>query len=329
LWTIGYILAGVTGRVFAEPLLDAVWPATGVIRSLAWPLTYGAHRVDRLFERLAGSNESTPRPTSVEVEIPSDPDEESEDVEAELPEEARELLRRAVELTRADVSEVMVPRSAIVALPANVSAEAAAQLFRETGRSRIPLYGESRDDIVGIVFSKDLFPAMVDAKDPAKVVPFDLARPAYFVPESKNAFDLMEELRRRRTQLAIVLDEYGGVSGLVTLEDLLEQLVGQIDDEHDLPTTGDPVQSLGGTRYEVDAALPLDRLNERLGLRLPTDEDYQTVGGLAFHALGRIPEAGASFRQHGAEFTVTEASDRAIRRLIIDVSPRQTAEAEH
>ena len=122
-------------------------------------------------------------------------------------------------------------------------------------------------------------------------------RPAYFVPETKNAFELLEELRTERRQIAIVLDEYGGVAGLVTLEDLLEELVGAIDDEHDIPTPADPVRQLGGSRYEVDATLPIESLNERLGLHLPTDGDYLTVGGLAFHVLGRVPEPGESFQR--------------------------------
>ena len=109
------------------------------------------------------------------------------------------------------------------------------------------------------------------------------------MPETKNASDLLNELRARRSQIAIVLDEYGGVAGLVTLEDLLEALVGPIDDEHDVPTPEDPVVPLGGSRYEVDAAVPLEEINDRLGLHLPTDGDFQTVGGFAFNALGRLP----------------------------------------
>jgi CBS domain containing-hemolysin-like protein len=157
--------------------------------------------------------------------------------------------------------------------------------------------------------------------DPDAVSPRKLVRPAYFVPETKSAYDLLQEFREQRTQIAIVLDEYGGVSGLITLEDLLEELVGPIDDEHDEPTPTDPVVPLGGSRYEVDAALAVEELNERLGLRLPTDADFQTVGGLAFHALGRVPEPGATFRFDGIEFSVVEIADHSIRRLRLDLQP--------
>jgi len=317
---MGYLAAGVVGRVFAETFLDVSWPATGLLRALTLPLTMGTQLVETLASRMVQDADSTPRPASVEVEIPSDGG-DPEDPEAELPDSTRELLQRAVELTRCVVSDIMTPRSAIVALPAWVSARAAAQTFRESGKSRIPLYGESRDDIIGILFAKDLFPRMTDPEGPDAVIPRDLVRPAYGVPESKNAYDLLDELRSQRTQIAIVLDEYGGVSGLISLEDLLEELVGPIDDEHDIPTPDDPVVPLGGARYEVDAALDLELLNDRLRLHLPTHGDFSTVGGFAFHALGRLPEPGDSFRHDGIEFTIIEVVDHSIRRVLVDLQP--------
>src|SRR5439155_18525710 len=144
-------------------------------------------------------------------------------------------------------------------------------------------------------------------------------RPAYCVPGTKNAFELLEELRAQRRQIAIVLDEYGGVAGLVTLEDLLEELVGTIDDEHDVPTPDDPIRELGESRYEVDATLPLESLNERLGLHLPTDAEFLTVGGLAFHALGRVPEPGEFFSADGILFKVVDVKDHRIRRVQIEL----------
>ncbi|MEJ7637242.1 MAG: hemolysin family protein [Singulisphaera sp.] len=316
---VGYVMAGVVGRVFAETVLDASWPATGLLRA-DQPLTMATHLVETLASRIVRDADATPRPASVEVEIPSDGG-DPEDPEAELPDSTRELFQRVVELTRCVVSDIMTPRSAIVALPASVSARSAAQTFRETGKSRIPLYGESRDDIIGILFAKDLFPRMTDPEGPDAVIPRDLVRPAYGVPESKNAYDLLDELRSQRTQIAIVLDEYGGVSGLISLEDLLEELVGPIDDEHDIPTPDDHVVPLDGARYEVDAALDLELLNDRLRIHLPTDGDYSTVGGFAFHALGRLPEPGDSFRHDGIEFTIVEVVEHSIRRVLVDLQP--------
>jgi CBS domain containing-hemolysin-like protein len=318
---VGYVLAGVLGEVLAEPILYAFWPAVPAVLATAWPLTRGYAGVRLLVERLAGIHESGPRPASVEVEIPAEEGASSDKLEADLPEGTRALVQRAVELSRTDVSEIMRPSAAIVSLPSSVTSQVAAETFRRTGRSRIPLYGANRDDVVGILLVKDLLDRMVEVEDPDALVPASMARPAFFVPETANALQLIEDLRGNRTQMAIVLDEYGAVAGLVTLEDLLEQIVGLIDDEHDVPTPEDPIRPLGGARYEVDATLPLEVLNDRFGLELPTDEEFQTVGGFALHALGRLPERGASFRLDGMEFTVLDVQARSIRRVIIDLQP--------
>ncbi len=322
---LGYVLAGVIGRVFAEKVLDKVWPAALWLRLVTTPLTFATKQVENLVERLAHEPDATPRPTSVEVEIPADSD-NPEDSETDLPESTRELLQHAVALTRRDVSELMTPRSVIVTLPSSISAQAAARVFRETGKSRIPLYGENRDDIVGILYAKDLFPRMTDTPDPSTIIPRSFVRPAYCVPETKNAYDLLEEFRSQRTQIAIILDEYGGVAGLITLEDLLEELVGDIDDEHDVPTPADTVVPLGGTRYEVDAGLTIEDFNDRLGVRLPTDGDFMTVGGFVFHSIGRLPEPGATFRSDGIEFQIVEVLDHSIRRVQVDLQPASAVE---
>ena len=320
---VGYVLAGVIGHVFAERVINALWPLALPFRLLTGPLTFAIRQFEILVERLAGLPGDLPRPASVEVEIPPDAD-YPEDKETDLPESTRELVQHAVALTRRDVSELMTPSSLIIMLPSSVSSRTAARVFRETGKSRIPLYGETRDDITGILYAKDLFPRMTEVEEPDAVVPRLLARPAYCVPETKNAYDLLEEFRGKRTQIAIILDEYGGVAGLITLEDLVEELVGVIDDEHDVPTPEDQVIPLGGSRYEIDAALDMESLNERLGLRLRTDGDFLTVGGFVFHALGRLPEPGAIFRFEGIEFLILAVADHSIRRVRIDLQPAAT-----
>jgi CBS domain containing-hemolysin-like protein len=318
---VAYVLAGAIGRVHAESVIDRFWPLAGLLRVVTRPLDLARRMSEGAVAFLARPGGASPRPASLEVELPDDGESASVS-EADLPESVRELIQRAVELTQRHVVELMVPRSAMVTLPASVSAGAAARTFRETGLSRIPLFGENRDDIIGILYAKDLFPRMTEPEGGDGISPRTLARPAYCVPETKNAYELLEELRSRRTQIAIVLDEYGNVAGLITFEDLLESLVGTIDDEHDVPSLADPLTRLGGTRFEVDATLELEELNERLALRLPTDGDFLTVGGLAFHALGRVPEPGATFRFSDVEFTVLEVVDHAIRRVQLELQPR-------
>jgi CBS domain containing-hemolysin-like protein len=322
---LGYVIAGVFGKVFAEVIIDLLWPLAGLLRAVALPLTFGLRRVECLVELLSGRSQSLHRPAHLQLEIPVEDDAPDEDVEPELPESARVLLQQAVVLTRTDVGELMTPRSMIISLPSTVSAAEAATAFRRTGLSRVPIFEESRDDIVGILYAKDLFARMTDARTLRVISPRDLVRPALFVPESKNAYDLLEELRLERRHFAVVLDEYGSVAGLVTLEDLLEELVGSIDDEHDIPAPADPVRQLGGTRYDVDATLTLEELNLRLGVQLPTDGEFQTIGGLVFHELGRAPTKGDQVNAYGVVLTVADVSDHSIRRLVIDLSPEISA----
>jgi len=316
---MGYAVSGVLGKVFAESLIDWLWPATKLLRAAALPLTGGLAALEDAIEWLTGSDENGPRPSSVEVEIPVE-SEDDEENEPDLPERARDMMSHVVELTRASVSDIMRPRSAIVSLPSTSTAKAAAETFRASGRSRIPLYGKDRDDIIGILLARDLLDHMVAEGNP-NVVPSRITREAFCVPETKNAFQLLEDMRFRRVPMAIVLDEYGGVSGLLTFEDLLEELVGPIHDEYDAPAPADPVVPLGGSKFEVDAAVELEELNERFGINLPTDEDFETVGGLALHALGRLPDPGANFRFDGIDFTVLDVGDRHIRRIRMDLEP--------
>jgi CBS domain containing-hemolysin-like protein len=318
---LGYVIAGVTGKVFAEIVIDSLWPMAAFLRAIAAPLTFGLRQIERLVDAIAGRAGSAHRPAHLQVEVPAEDDAEDDDDEPELPESAREVLQQAILLTRTDVGELMTPRTSIVSLPSTVLAAEAATTFRKSGLSRVPIFEESRDDIVGVLYAKDLFARMTEVQSRLLVSPRDLVRPALFVPESKNAYDLLEEMRAQRTHFAIVLDEYGGVAGVVSLEDLLEELVGPIDDEHDVPTATDLVRELGGSRFDVDATLELEELNERLGLELPTDAEYQTVGGLVFHELGRLPAKGESVNVAGVAFTVREVSDHTIRRLLVDLVP--------
>ena len=314
-----HFAASVVGRVWAETLLGTLWPMAGLIRSAAWPLTAVAVGAEWVVAHLAGPADTPPRPASVEVEILPDADHPDE-IEGDVSVSTRTLLEHVVGLTRLDVSEIMTPRAAIKLLPSTCSPQTAAQAFRETGLSRIPIFGEHRDDILGILYAKDLFPLMVDPTTPPSALNVaKLARKAYFVPESKNANDLLGELRTLRSQIALVVDEYGTLAGLVTLEDLFEQLVGPIDDEHDIPTPDDRIKEVGATKFEVDATVPLGQLNHRFRLHLPTDGQFQTVGGYAFNELGRLPSPGEMFQADGVQITILEVVERSIRRVLMEL----------
>lgn len=323
---LGHVAAGVVGRVFAETVLARFWPLADSIRRMTLPLVVLSRGIEARAYRSARRSEPSfrPRPASVEVEVLT-PGILGENPDADLPDPIRTMLERTVEFARTTVADVMIHRSAMVCLPADVSAVDAARAFSESGFSRLPLYGEGRDDVVGVLYAKDLWSRMVAAggiggTEGTEVRPREIAHLPMIVPESKNAAQLLDEFRVHQVQIAIVVGERGVLSGLVTLEDLIEQIVGSIEDEFD-PQPTDPLKSLGDGAYEVNATFDLEDLNAKLDLHLPTDDDFSTVGGLAFHELGRVPEPGETFRVDGVVFTILEVAEHAIRRLRMDLTP--------
>jgi CBS domain containing-hemolysin-like protein len=324
---IVFVVARVAVHVFAhahaEEILDRVWPATHVLRTVMSPVSALLRMAESRAYRRSGRLQVGPRPASVELELSVGANGSGPSVVGstlELPEATHELLERVVAFSSRSVDEVMTPRSAIQMIAASAGLDEAIRAFIDSGFSRMPLYGENRDNIVGILHAKDVLAQRIDHADESDPdVLRKLAQPPLFVPETKRAAELMDEMRPKRVQIAIVLDEYGSVAGLITLEDLLEELVGEIEDEYDEPEPDEPVVDLGEGKYEFDASLPIDELNERLGLRLPTDDDYSTVGGLAFSTLGHLPEAGTSFTIDGARFTVVSVENHSIRRLRLEL----------
>lgn len=226
-------------------------------------------------------------------------------------EEAEEALLEAVsDFAEKVAREVMVPRTDMASLPDTATCQQAVELISSTGFSRLPVYHDTIDDVRGVLYAKDLLASVVAgrADEPA----IFLARQPYFVPETKPVEELLVEMRER-THIAIVADEYGGTAGLVTLEDLLEEIVGDIADEYDRE---DPlVIDDGEGRYRVDARLPVDDLNELLGTDLDTETD--SVGGLFTEVAGRIPERGESVVIEGVRLTVTDLQGTRIRQLTV------------
>jgi putative hemolysin len=198
----------------------------------------------------------------------------------------------------------------MVTIPLAEGWEGAVRRASESGHTRLPVCDRSPDDVVGILHTRDLLSRLADGGRGERAVR-PLLRPPWFVPESMNVQTLLLEFQRGKTHLATVTDEFGGVAGLVTIEDALEEIVGEIADEHDEAFT-DGIRPVTPTACEVLAHVPVARLNERLGLGLPEEEGYETVGGFLFHRLGRIPEAGDRVEVPGALFEVLTASRRRV-----------------
>jgi putative hemolysin len=230
--------------------------------------------------------------------------------------EEEQMINSIIELGERRLHEVMIPRIAIAALPASATLEEAIDRIVDEGHSRIPVYEDSIDEVVGILYAKDLLPFLKPGSDPRPAVR-TLLRPPVFVPESMTIDDLLHEFQRRKVHIAIVLDEYGGTAGLLTIEDLLEEIVGEIQDEYD---TEEPmVVRLSDDEARVDGRADVDDLAELfdLNLELEDDDEYDTVGGLVYHRIGGVPSPGDQIDVNGLTLTVESTDGRRVGKVLV------------
>jgi putative hemolysin len=229
--------------------------------------------------------------------------------------EEEQMIHAVIELGERRVHEVMVPRTSMVALGSDATYEEAIDTIVAEGHSRVPVYEESVDEIVGILYAKDLLPFLKDGAPPRPTLR-SLLRSPVFVPESMTIDDLLHELQRRKVHLAIVLDEYGGTAGLVTIEDLLEEIVGEIQDEYD---TEEPIiERLSDDEARIDGRASIDDLAEAFDveLSLEDEDEYDTVGGLVFHRLGKVPVPGDRIEVDGLSLTVESTDGRRVGKVL-------------
>jgi putative hemolysin len=236
-------------------------------------------------------------------------------------EEGRELLQSIVDFTETVVKEVMTPRPDIVAIRADASLQDLRTLFREEQYSRMPVYRENLDNIVGVVYVKDLVALPPGAEPPLTT----MMRSAYFVPESKRVSELLKEMQRRQVQMAIVVDEYGGTAGLVTVEDLLEEIVGEIRDEYDVES--ETVTDEGEGVFVFSGKVSVDEVRDRLGVEIER-EGFETVGGYLLSSLGRMPYVGEVVDMGELSFEVLEVERRRITKVRARRRKDATAPAE-
>jgi magnesium and cobalt transporter len=227
------------------------------------------------------------------------------------------MMEGAIAVADLTVGDVMVSRSQMVSLPIASRFLDLMKEVVESGHSRFPVHGENKDEILGILLAKDLLRGVVADNGPGNVR--ELLRPAVLIPESKKLNLLLKEFRLSRNHMAIVVDEYGGVAGLVTIEDVLEQIVGEIDDEHDDAEEGaDQIAAHADGRYVVDALTPIADFNERFGADFPDDE-YDTVGGLVTAAIGHLPDTDEELTLGRFEFRVAKADARRVHAFHVGV----------
>ena len=308
-----HLLPTVIVRRDPERMLDLVLPTFDVIVRPLRPLTKAIVSMMGARRERDGNGagaESAAQPQS------EDADGAGEGVISDK--EGRELLQSIVDFTETVVREVMTPRPDIVAIRATATLPDLRVLFREEQYSRIPVYRDNLDNIVGIVFVKDLVALPPGAEPPLTT----LMRSAYFVPESKRVSELLKEMQRHQAQMAIVVDEYGGTAGLVTVEDLLEEIVGEIRDEYDVES--ETVTDEGHGTFVFSGKVSVDEVRDRLGVEIER-EGFETVGGFLLSHLGRMPYVGETIEVDGLVFEVLEVERRRITKVR---ARRQTPAAE-
>src|SRR5436190_923484 len=276
----------------AEFLLRQIFPVSHLFYFIFWPLLFPLRRVAERLDRESDEDEEQEAATEEEVQAFIDVGEDEGILEAS----EGKMIHSVVEFGDRVARELMTPRIDVLAFEAKRSLRDLAQLFSESKYSRIPIYEESIDRITGFVHIKDVFEAIFrnDEKSVA-----ELARPPYVVSETKKVTELLREFQSEHLQVAVVVDEYGGTAGIITIEDVVEEIVGEIADEHEEEEA--TIVDLGNNEYLVSGQLRIDALEEMLEVQLH-GEDYETVAGLIFTTLGRVPKSGAVVRKNGFLF---------------------------
>lgn len=297
-----------------EKLLSRTYHVLLVFAFLATPVLYTLRLYDGFVRRLAGVPEATPEEQLEERHEEFLEDLEQHRMDGTFDEEEQEMIENVLELSESCADEIMTPRTDLVAIEVHSDLQTVLDVVKKAGHSRIPVYEENIDHIVGIVYAKDLLAEI--GRDPGQFCLRDRMREAYFVPETKPLRALLHEFQNQKLHLAVVLDEYGGTAGIVTLEDIIEELVGEIADEYE-ETPPASVKQVDENTIEVDARTYVDDLNDEYELNLPEDEDYDTLGGFVFSRLGYVPKTGERFDHKNLQFTIASAEPRRINRITI------------
>lgn len=312
----GVAIPSAWAKYAGESLLITSLPLLHGLRYVLYPLVAPLLALDWLVRRLAGVRDKNEQDTADDIEQEILNVVSEGEARGAMDEEEKEMIESIIELRDTQVDEIMTPRTDISAVPKDVTFQQLKQLIREKGHSRIPVYEDTVDNIAGIIYAKDLLQvADSESFDAARIM-----RDPIYIPESKQLRDLLHEFQSGRGHMAIVLDEYGGTAGLATIEDILEELVGEIVDEYENQEP-EPLRHIDDSTIDVDARMRIDQLNDELEIELPESEDYETLGGFVFSSLGKIPQTGDECEHANIKIRVTDVGPRKINRLRLHITP--------
>ena len=302
-------------RTVGPRILVAIWPIWRPLVAAVKPFVVGVAWLANLLSGAFGRRGGESDEPTVEEEVRQVVDDALRD--GRLEGAARDMIEGVMDLRDARVAQIMTPRTSMVTLPVNAAWSEVLAVATESAHTRMPVWDRSPDDVIGILHSRELLTHLAAAAGGGAAAPPEmrpLLRPPYFVPESMSVQNLLREFQRTHTHMAVVTDEFGGVSGVVTIEDALEEIVGEIADEHD-EAFSDGLRQISEGVCEAMANVRLENLARATGLDLPMEADYESVGGFVFHHLGRIPVAGERFESHGGRWEVLAATRNRVDRV--------------
>lgn len=313
-FSLGNVLPEAVGSAYAMPLIPLVVPPLRAIVILFTPLTALLLLVSRGLARLLGSDQLINTVTEEEIMTLVNAGHTGGTIE----DEEKSMIYSVLQLDQTIAREMMIPRIDVTAVEVNTPINEAMDVFIKTGYSRIPVYEDNIDNIVGLLYAKDILNLMNNGGLTGHTVR-EMLRSAYFVPESKPAHELLRELQTRKVHMAIVVDEYGGTSGLLTIENIIEEIVGDIRDEYDHNEEYEYIK-MGESEYVIDAGMDLDDINAMLDINLSTD-DTDTLGGFIYLNIGRVPIVGEVIETDKLILQVRSLEGRRIRKVLVTVKP--------
>lgn len=311
----GEILPKRFARDNAERLTSATGKIYRFLMTALFPITFVLKKATDLISNLS-KKEEEPSVTEDELNVIIDTMEE----EGVLEEEEVEMLQGVLDMSETFVKDIMTPRVDVIALESGASLDDIKRVFLEEKYSRVPVYKESRDNILGVLYERDLFSYIIENGSLETAVITDLMREATYVSDSMRVSSLLTKLQLAKQHLAIVVDEYGGTAGVVTMEDVLEEVVGEIYDEHD-DVEDETLHKMHDHLFEVRADIEVEQLFDRLEIELAVPEEVHSLGGWIYSKIEDIPKIGDKYNYHHLEFKVIDVEERRIKRLQLEINP--------
>ncbi len=324
LWGLGILfgsllvavwLPAALARVWAESILYHGWRVFDAVARCAMPLSLATYVLESIFRRGAGVVEVTTEESAFEEELMTIVTEGLHDGHLEAA--ARQMIEGVFDLDDYNAADIMTPRSDVEAIDIDLPMDEVVKFAVRCGRTRIPVYADSLDHVIGILYVKDLLSELARANPNERRPLREMLRPHWSIPKTRPLDALLKDFLRTRTHLAIVLDEYSGVAGLVTIEDVLEEIVGEIVDETDREELGE-IRRLDDHHAEINGRAHLADINAQLGLDLPEPEAFDTIAGLVIDRLGRIPKVGESVSCGNVRITVLSATERKVEQVLLE-----------